>query len=395
MKFNMVGVFSHPFSFVVMALTDAMGAVISGGLSAAGGLASGILSMVSGKKDREAYENQQQLNRIFENEQAAKAYGRQIEFWKMQNEYNSPAQQVQRLAAAGLNPDLAVSGAVNNTSAPLSSVAKGSATGASFAPPIDTSAFANAAHNAANTVKAFAEAKKTKVEADNVQLDSALKQVDLQFKPYMYKQQLQLGSVEIELKGANVVKTKQETTNLQQELANLAVEGERLKQSIEESKAKVALLNQQAQTEIFTRVLKSKEFELEVKKFHQFVKESNSRIHLNETQAGDILATQAYRVLGLKLDNKNKIAQRHLINSQTISEDLRHLGIDYQNDAIKLDVEYNEVRNQFQPFNGMMSSLRNVLGIFTDFIPGAPGAPSSAPSVGVTTSPAYSSSSSW
>lgn len=378
-----------------MGLTDALGTVMSGGLSAAGSLASGIMSAVQGKKDRESYEQQQHLNRVFENEQASKAYQRQVEFWKMENEYNSPAAQKARLRAAGLNPDLAIGGNVQNSAGGLSSVSKGNAPSASYAPPTDFSSFANAAHNAANTVKAFAEAKKSKAEADNVQLDSAMKQVDLQFKPYMYKQQLQLGSVEIDLKGANVVKTKQETANLQQELANLAVEGERLKQSIEESKAKVGLLNQQAQTELFTRVLKSKEFALEVKKFHQFVKESNSRIKLNETQARDILVTQAFRVLGLQLDNKNKIAQRHLINSQTLSEDLRHLGIEYQNDAIKLDVNYKAVRNQFQPFNEMMSSLRNVLGIFTDFIPGAPGAPSSAPSAGVTSSPVYNSSSSW
>lgn len=158
-----------------MALTDAMGSVLSGGLSAAGSLASGIMSAFSGKKDREAYENQQQLNRTFENEQAAKAYSRQVEFWKMQNDYNSPAQQVQRLAAAGLNPDLAVSGSVNNTSAPLSSVAKGSGSGASYAPPIDYSAFANAAQAAASTIRSVAEAENIEADTRGKELDNALK----------------------------------------------------------------------------------------------------------------------------------------------------------------------------------------------------------------------------
>ena len=37
---------------------------------------------------------------------ATVAYNRQKEFWNMQNEYNTPTKQVERLKAAGLNPAL-------------------------------------------------------------------------------------------------------------------------------------------------------------------------------------------------------------------------------------------------------------------------------------------------
>lgn len=37
---------------------------------------------------------------------AEESYDRQIRFWKMQNEYNTPKNQVNRLLAAGLNPNL-------------------------------------------------------------------------------------------------------------------------------------------------------------------------------------------------------------------------------------------------------------------------------------------------
>ena len=158
-----------------MGLTDAAGAVISGGLSAAGSLASGIMSAVRGKKDRESYEQQQHLNRVFENEQASKAYQRQVEFWKMQNEYNSPAEQMARLRAAGLNPDLAISGNVQNSAGGLSSVAKGSGTGSSYAPPVDYSAFANAAQAAAATIRSVAEAENIEADTRGKELDNALK----------------------------------------------------------------------------------------------------------------------------------------------------------------------------------------------------------------------------
>jgi hypothetical protein len=158
-----------------MALTDAAGAALSGGLSAAGSLTSGIMSAIQGKKDRESYEQQQHLNRVFENEQASKAYQRQVEFWKMQNEYNSPAEQMARLRAAGLNPDLAIGGNVQNSAGGLSSVAKGTGTGSSYAPPIDYSAFANAAQAAAATIRSVAESENIEADTRGKELDNALK----------------------------------------------------------------------------------------------------------------------------------------------------------------------------------------------------------------------------
>ncbi len=57
---------------------------------------------------------------------ATKAYQREVELWNMNNEYNSPAMQVQRLKDAGLNPAL-----IYGTGA---SVATGNSKGAAHAP---------------------------------------------------------------------------------------------------------------------------------------------------------------------------------------------------------------------------------------------------------------------
>lgn len=45
-------------------------------------------------------------NRQFAREEAEKAYQRSLEMWNMTNAYNTPAQQMQRYAEAGLNPNL-------------------------------------------------------------------------------------------------------------------------------------------------------------------------------------------------------------------------------------------------------------------------------------------------
>lgn len=60
------------------------------------------------------------------NEMAAEnAYERQLDFWTKQNQYDSPASQIRRLRAAGLNPGL-INGQLGNTSNNLSSVSSSS-----------------------------------------------------------------------------------------------------------------------------------------------------------------------------------------------------------------------------------------------------------------------------
>lgn len=61
---------------------------------------------------------------------ATKAYTREVDLWRMNNEYNTPAAQVQRLKDAGLNPAL-----IYGTG---SSVATGVSKGAAHAPQAST-----------------------------------------------------------------------------------------------------------------------------------------------------------------------------------------------------------------------------------------------------------------
>lgn len=46
------------------------------------------------------------LNNYYDKKAAKQAYERDIAFWNMQNEYNTPANQMARLKEAGLNPNL-------------------------------------------------------------------------------------------------------------------------------------------------------------------------------------------------------------------------------------------------------------------------------------------------
>lgn len=60
----------------------------------------------------------------YSREAATTAYNRQIEFWNMQNEYNTPVNQLARMKEAGINPNMAISGGYSNTASAAPSVQK-------------------------------------------------------------------------------------------------------------------------------------------------------------------------------------------------------------------------------------------------------------------------------
>lgn len=74
-------------------------ALAAAGLQALGGMA-------QGQANQRTQWMQNHMNLNFQAKEAEKAYQRQVEFWHLQNQYNSPAEQMKRFGAAGLNPHL-------------------------------------------------------------------------------------------------------------------------------------------------------------------------------------------------------------------------------------------------------------------------------------------------
>lgn len=299
-----------------MALTDAAGAALSGGLSAAGSLATGIMSAIQGKKDRESYENQQHLNRIFENEQASKAYERQVDFWKMQNEYNSPAQQMARLRAAGLNPDLAISGNVQNSAGSLSSVSKGSAPSASYAPPTDFSAFENAAQKAAQTIKTVSESQLVKVETDLAEKKVIAQEIENQWNPRLFKNEFMIGKRKYTVLGVNAAQGRQQIKESQQRVVNMVQECQNLEQVEEQLKLQVGILGEQLAIEKLHYAFESITFPDKVLgvKFDNILKQEN--IKLTREEWRDLVATRAARIAGIEAQTYRDNMQGNLSRSQ-------------------------------------------------------------------------------
>lgn len=77
------------------------------------------------RRQNEWSERMMQQQNAWNQQNAATAYQRQIAFYNMQNDYNSPVNQIARLRSAGINPNLAyANGALNNVGASTPSVSQ-------------------------------------------------------------------------------------------------------------------------------------------------------------------------------------------------------------------------------------------------------------------------------
>lgn len=73
--------------------------VVAAGLTAAAGIGSNVAQTI-------ANSNLNKKNRAWQEKMYDQQYQRNVELWKLQNAYNTPAEQVKRLRQAGLNPNL-------------------------------------------------------------------------------------------------------------------------------------------------------------------------------------------------------------------------------------------------------------------------------------------------
>lgn len=83
------------------------GSGASGVAGAGMSILGGIGGFLQGHKNRKLARQLQQQQLDWQRAENERAFQRNVEMWNMQNAYNSPSEQMKRLVAAGLNPNLA------------------------------------------------------------------------------------------------------------------------------------------------------------------------------------------------------------------------------------------------------------------------------------------------
>lgn len=162
---------------------------ISSGL--AGGLGSGVISTglnaIGSIFSNKSQKKENQRNRDFTEYMYDKQYDNNIKLWNMQNEYNLPKNQIERMKQAGLNPDLMYSGSGISPSPNLQAAVAGSPSTGSL-PGYGGAA---EAFNQARLVDS--QVRLTEAQAKNLDEDSRLKasqrngiDLDNKFKPELW-----------------------------------------------------------------------------------------------------------------------------------------------------------------------------------------------------------------
>lgn len=113
-----------------MGLFDSMAQGMIGSLGS--GLISGGLGAISSIFSNNAQKKENERNREFTEYMYDKQYDNNIKMWNMQNKYDLPSAQKQRLIDAGLNPDLMYSGKGVSPSPNLQAAVAGSASSGSL-----------------------------------------------------------------------------------------------------------------------------------------------------------------------------------------------------------------------------------------------------------------------
>lgn len=324
---------------------------LSAGVGALSGLFSGIGANKRLDKSLEAQAKENEKARQWNKEMAEWSLSEQRKDVENQRLYDSPAEQRKRLAAAGLNPDLmygnGASGLVSGSFAQQASVD-------SVSPANVGSLIASSPTMGESMIRGI-EAAKTLAETQNISADTKKKEGEITSLDIDNMVQAQTAGKRIELAGMNVTLAKdahdlnrQNLANLTQQLQNLQTENEQCNQAITESMARVRNLDANTLNQRVSTLLSSERFALEVRKFQQDVKESDSRINLNNAEARSILVLMLSKKLNLDM---NTMAQKAgiqkmqlekanlLLQSEILDVTGRQLNFDYKQNTKFSDAE--------------------------------------------------------
>lgn len=261
-------------------------------LSTAIGVASSIAGNVASNKNidtqiaAQQYENEK--NREYNLNLAKMQNQWNIEQWNRENAYNSPAAQMARYKAAGLNPDLIYGQQNLSAASPEMTAGEGSQ-------PTDVSNLANKrtigdiAAQASQTRLTNAQAKLAESQADKTDAETTSQNINNEWLPQLLKGQTEINEAD--------VKDKLASAGLKGKQIEVAVEQIKvMQQSVKESQKKIEDLQSQMENRTFQQVQAMLEYNLKKDKQSYEVREILSRVGVNSATARRIVNMLPYEI---------------------------------------------------------------------------------------------------
>lgn len=296
-------------------------------LNAGLGVLSGVFSGIGANKRLDkALSAQKQEN------DAARKYNKEMAEWQLREQrkdvdnnraYNTPAAQRARLAAAGLNPDLAY----GNGASGLVNSAMPSASAPASVNPADVGSMIMGTPTMADSMIRGLDAMRTLAETKNIEADThkktgELASIDLDnlVKSATTGARIESENLNVQLNKSVLKLNEQQRLNMVQELNNLQTQNNYCNQQISESMAKVRNMDSATLNNRIGAYLAGSRFDMEVKTFLQNLKESDARINLSHSQAKEILTLMMSKKLNLDEDTMLKKAGIRITDKKTLNE---------------------------------------------------------------------------
>jgi len=254
----------------------------------AGSFAGNIANNKNIDKQVAAQKEENQKNRDWNLNLARMQNNWNIEQWNRENAYNSPAAQMARYKAAGLNPDLVYGQQNLSAASPEMTAGEGSQ-------PTDVSNLANKrtigdiVSQAATTRLTNAQAKLAESQADKVDAETVGQTINNDWLPKLLKGQTEINEAD--------VKDKLASAGLKGKQIEVAVEQIKvMQQSVKESQKKIEDLQSQMENRTFQQVQAMLEYNLKKDKQRYEISEILSRVGLNHASTRRILNLLPYEI---------------------------------------------------------------------------------------------------
>lgn len=247
-------------------LFESMASGMLGGLG--GGLISGGLGAIGSIFSNNAQKKENQRNRDFAEYMYDKQYDNNIKMWNMQNKYDLPKNQIERMKQAGLNPDLMYSGAGVSPSPNLQAAVAGSASTGSL-PGYGgvAEAFNQGRLLDAQIRNIDADTKKKESETVGQGYQNEILKTDAAFEPALKSGEINVLGVQVRLGDSQVEVNKETVPKIRQEIINLQKNVEVMNSNIDEASERIANLSQLRVGIMLDNYIKDQSKESQIRQF--------------------------------------------------------------------------------------------------------------------------------
>ncbi|WGL30915.1 DNA pilot protein [Dipodfec virus UOA04_Rod_524] len=245
-----------------------------------------------------------------------------MEMYDKNNQYNSPAEQRRRLAAAGVNPDLFYGGSGSLTPAVAPNLTAGEGSHSSVNPaiaPYDAAGVVSSGFD--NALKA-AQVGLIKAQTKKVDAEGDVAISDAKIRDELNNGTLELQGAQIKLTGSQVHLNEEQARKIQPEIENINATTSYINDN-------AALLRGQLQSVEQDVIYKKIQNVYADKTFQHQIKVLASQANLNNVQARSIVTKLFYEIANLKADERLKLSQANL-------NDKNAVNVQFQNDELQV-----------------------------------------------------------